>query len=155
MGLYLPELIQSTYTGKTYLFAKNSMGVWTPYPTLTTYTGKTFKFQAGLFGNVLAGYLRLPSGTLITNGFRVIFKNSAGFAVMGKCYSTGVYQVVLDLQRYDKSYLFVGTTAIELYYQYGSFYADGYLNQMTAMDLFFLPSQEAHVIGFKKKRLFA
>ncbi len=123
--------------------------------TGTQYTGKFFQLQSSLFGNIIAGYLRLPSGTLITDGFRVIFKNSAGFSVWGKCYPTGVYQVQLDLQRYDKSFLIVGSTTIEIYYQYGAFYVDGFLNQLTSMDLYFLPDQAAHLIGFKKKRLFA
>jgi len=112
----------------------------------------TIKFQAGLFGNVLAGYLRLPGGALITDGFRVIFKNNAGFSVWGKCYPTGVYQVILDLQRYDKSFLNVGSNAIEIYYQYGAFYVDGFVNQNTSKDLYFIPhSNDPHTLGFKKR----
>ncbi len=134
--------------------------VWRPWdsylvdPTGTQHTGKTFTLQSSLFGNIIAGFLRLPSGVLITDGFRVIFRNSAGFSVWGKCYPTGVYQVLLDLQRYDKSYLIVGTDTLEIYYQYGSFYVDGFVTQMESKDLYFLPSQEAHSIGFKKRRLF-
>lgn len=153
---FLPEPVLNTYTGKTFAFVARPWTVFTG-ETLSgyQYTGKRFPLQSSLFGNIIAGYLRLPSGTLITDGFRVIFKNSSGFSVWGKCYPTGVYQVLLDLQRYDKSYLIVGSTTIEIYYQYGAFYVDGFLNQLTSKDLYFLPSQEAHVIGFKKKRLFA
>lgn len=149
--------VLTTCTGKTFVFEASPWTVFTG-ETLSgyEYTSKRFPFKTVLFGNVLTGYLKLPSGTLITDGFRVIFKNSYGFSIWGKCYPTGLYQLVLDPQRYDKSYLLVEGTTIEIYYQYGAFYVDGFLNQLPK-DLFFLPDQDrgAHVIGFKKKRVFA
>lgn len=152
----LPDTLSGReQTSRILPFIANPWSYYLGDLTCTQYTGKFFQLQSSLFGNIIAGYLKLPSGTLITDGFRVIFKNGAGFSVWGKCYPTGVYQVQLDLQRYDKSFLIVGSTTIEIYYQYGAFYVDGFLNQLTSMDLYFLPNQEAHVIGFKKKRLFA
>jgi hypothetical protein len=150
---FLPEtlsgIVQPT---KIFAFVRRLWDAYTGDPIGTQHTGKTFTLQSSLFGNIVAGYLRLPSGTLITDGFRVIFKNSAGFSVWGKCYPTGVYQVLLDLQRYDKSYLIVGSTAIEIYYQYGAFYVDGYVNQNTSMDLYFIQhSNDPHILGFKKR----
>jgi hypothetical protein len=114
---------------------------------------RTFLLLHGLYGNVLSGYLRLPAGLLIADGFRIIFKDSiSGFAVWGKCYPNGTYNVVLDMQRYYRTLLLVRNVALELYDQYGSFYADGYVNQNTSKDLYFIPhSNDPHTLGFKKR----
>lgn len=152
---FSPEpLTGSAITGKTHEIKNSHWHNWVSEPLSGIIDNSgTFLLQHGLYGNVLSGYLRLPGGLLITSGFRIIFKDSSsGFAVWGKCYPNGTYNVVLDLQRYDRTLLLLGNEAIDLYDQYGSFYADGYVNQNTSKDIYFIPhSNDLHILGFKKR----
>ncbi|GEM_PF-4723633 len=154
---FSPETLSGIeHTGDSYALEGNPWFAWTGDALSgREISGDDFPLTGGIYGNIIAGYLRLPSGVIISTGFRIIIKNSAGFALMGKCYPNGVYQITLDLQRYDRSYLLVGSSAIELYGQYGTMYIDGFVTQLGSKDMYFLPDQEAHSIGFKKKRLFA
>ena len=69
----------------------------------------------------------------MTNGFRGYFFRTPALALKGQVLSKwSVYNVLLDLERYDHTQLLVRNVTLYLYDKYGSFYADSHVNQNTS-----------------------